>query len=333
MSRKPEVQDQPVVQKLGEGLWCVRLPLPFPLRWVNSYVWEGRDGLTIVDPGLHDEPTKAAWCEAFQALGRDVGDVRRIVLTHYHPDHYGMAGWLQQASGAPVYLTDEGRDAARRFWDPSGKQGEELADFFRAHGMTEAWAAQMAPHLEQLRGWVEPHPEVTPMADGDEIPLGDRPFRVLVTPGHADGHVCLYDPQEGRLVVGDLVLPHITPNVSVWPGCDPNPLQSFLSSLERVAALQVREALPGHGGPFANLKERVAALRAHHDKRLEAMEGLIGPDGATAFDICVQVFGEALSVHNMRFAMAETLAHLVYLEEQGRLRRRRCGSTWIFVRS
>ncbi|HEY8343415.1 MAG TPA: MBL fold metallo-hydrolase [Calditerricola sp.] len=333
MSGKPDVQDRPAVQKLEEGLWLVRLPLPFPLRWVNSYVWEGRDGLTVVDPGLHDEPTKAAWREAFQILGRDVRDVRRIVLTHYHPDHYGMAGWMQQASGAPVYLTAEGRDMAWLFWDPSKKQGEELANFFRAHGMTEAWAAQMAPHLDQLREWVEPHPEVTPVADGDTIPLGDRPFRVLVTPGHADGHVCLYDPEEGQLVAGDLVLPHITPNVSLWPGCDPNPLQSFLASLERVAGLQVREVLPGHGEPFADLVGRVAALRVHHDKRLEAIESRIGPDGATAFAVCVSLFGDGLSVHNMRFAMAETLAHLVYLEVQGRLRRERRCNVWVFMRA
>ncbi|GAB6933696.1 MBL fold metallo-hydrolase [Calditerricola satsumensis] len=333
MSGKPDVQAQTAVRKLAEGLWLVRLPLPFPLRWVNSYVWEGRDGLTVVDPGLHDDPTKTAWREAFRTLGRDVRDVRRIVLTHYHPDHYGMAGWMQQASGAPVYLTVEGRDVARRFWDPAYKQGAALADFFRTHGMTETWAAQMAPHLDQLREWVEPHPVVTPMAEGNAIPLGDRNFRVLVTPGHADGHVCLYDPEDGMLVAGDLVLPRITPNVSLWPGCDPNPLQSFLASLERVARLHVREVLPGHGEPFADLGGRVAALRAHHDKRLEAMERHIGPDGTTAFDVCVKVFGEALSVHDMRFAMAETLAHLVYLEEQGRLRRERRGDVWVFVRA
>ncbi|MDR6226243.1 MBL fold metallo-hydrolase [Desmospora profundinema] len=306
----------------------VRLPLPFALREIKAYLIRGSHGWTVVDAGLHHGLDIQAWEDVRNQEGFQWGDVEQIVLTHYHPDHYGLSGWLQQQTGAPVRLSSTDFEQAALFWDEASDQPETMADFYREHGLPTEWAAQIPGHLRGFKRWVEPHPEPTWIEAGETIRLGDHLYEVLHTPGHADGHLSFFDAERGWLIGGDFLLPKITPNISLWPGCDPNPLQTYLSTLERLKSLPVKRVFPAHGPMFEHYRERVEELQAHHWERLDTMSRWVGREPLTATDVCFRVFGENLSIHNLRFALSETLAHLEYLRLNGQIDREKADGHW-----
>ena len=310
----------------GDGIWQVKVPLPFPLLWVNAYVVRGSDGaVDVVDPGLRTDAAEARWTEALEAIGFAWSDVRSIALTHHHPDHYGLAGWMQELTGAPVLMSGEARSSADALWGPSerGRTAEATLALFARHGYPDAERPAMREHLDGFVAMVSPQPEpsrIETIRYGARIRLGDAEYEALHTPGHAGGHLSFWNEEERRLFCGDHVLPGITPNVSLLPFGDDNPLATYLASLDDAERLPVATALPGHREPFAHYTDRVRAIRAHHDERLRKMEALMDTP-RTGYEMCRALFGDKLSVHQLRFALAETIAHLVYLERQGRATR------------
>lgn len=303
-----------------EDMHQVQLPLPFPLRIVNTYLIRDRGGWTIIDAGLNYPPGQTAWREAFTRYGVDPEAITRIILTHAHPDHYGMAGWLQSLSGAPVALSIGEAAFARAQWHADSRAHEMTATFFSAHGMPSDLTATVAEDITTLRLMTHPVPStITHLAAGEPITIGHREFTPIATPGHSDDHLVLYCAEERLLICGDAVLSKITPNVGLWGWSRGNPLAQFLASLDRMAKLDVALALPGHGPPITRFHERLEELRIHHAERLAIMERAVG-SGATAYEVCTAVFPlQELTSHQMRFAMAETLAHLEYLSAQGRI--------------
>lgn len=306
---------------VAEGIYQVQLPLPFPLRIVNCYLLRDADGWVVIDTGINYPAGRAAWQAAFDELGIEPKSIRRIILTHAHPDHYGMAGWLAEQSGAPVQLAPLEQEFARTTWHAGATNEQSLVTFFQSHGMPADLAEQIRQSMAETRAMTLPWPATSSVEPGTHIQIGARRFQAIATPGHSIQHLVFYCAEDRLLLCGDAVLIKITPNVSLWPGGSPNPLADFLGSLDRLAALPVDLALPGHGPLIQAFGERLAELRAHHRERLAIMEQAVGP-GATAFAVCGQVFPTAaLSPHQMRFAMAETLAHLEYLAANGRLKR------------
>lgn len=304
--------------EIVKGIYQVRVPVPFPLKYVQCYLLRESDGWTMIDTGLHYAPAFQAWDAAFKDLQMDVRDLRRIYLTHAHPDHYGLAGHFQRLSDAPVYALDEEIRVIPIEWAPSGAHMVLLGEFLKQHGMpTDGIEKTVERSLEILR-MLEPQPELSPLHEGDEVRLGGSAYRIIWTPGHADGHMLLHGFENGLLFSGDHILMKITPNIPLWPGLDPNPLKSYLNSLDKVERLPVKMALPGHRALITDLPGRIAELHEHH--RVRAQKCWDGAkDGRSAYEICMHVFEGISSVDDVRLAMVETLAHLEYLVGEKRL--------------
>lgn len=318
------------VTEHGNGWLRIKVPLPFSLKWVNAYLLPSDGGWTLIDPGLRSADAEACWQELLPQLGIGFRDIAAIVLTHHHPDHYGLAGWFQERTGAPVYMSESAHRAALRMWGEGETFSEELVAAFLAFGLPGERVAAMRGHLAGVLSQVLPHPEdVRTIVPGEALPveMAGTNWLAIGGEGHAPGHVSFYDPRGRRMLCGDQVLPDITPNIGWLPGGDPDPLKSYIESLERLSAYDTVMAFPGHRDPFADVSGRIESTIRHHDRRLQAMYGIIAEQGPmTPFDVCERVFGARLSgnAHQLRFGLAETIAHLVRLEETGRLVRMSC---------
>ncbi|RAP75629.1 MBL fold metallo-hydrolase [Paenibacillus montanisoli] len=305
------------------GIVQVKVPLPFSLKWVNSYLIPDENGYLLVDPGLHTADAVQAWDSALAAKSIRLGDIHTILLTHQHPDHYGLAGWFQERTDAPVYISERSYAYAQRLWgaDQGADFARELTKLYAEHGMPQERLVEIGPHLTGFVEKVSPQPAVTFLEAGGSIDIGGTNWRMIDTPGHANGQLCFYEPVKKWMLCGDQVLPNITPNISVVPGEGHDQLQQFLDSLQELSGYEVELAFPGHRDPFTNFNERIGELAAHHERRLNQIEGMIQEGTHAGYTLCMRLFGERIAgnPHNLRFAMSETLAHLYHLERQGRI--------------
>lgn len=309
--------------EVASGIYQVPIPIPIPLKYVNCYLCQGDDGWSLVDTGFHDHLATNAWTRVFAELGIRAQDIDRLLVTHYHPDHIGAAGWLQQWTGAPAYIHAEELHEVELFWGTGNEaQATALSDFYSADGMPESTAAAIAKHHLEQRESVAPLPRFTALATGSRLRIGRGEYEIVWVPGHSDGMAVFWDAQTGFLLANDAILNKITPNVSLWPHCRPNPLQDYLQSLSTLAALGAKMAFPGHRSIITDVAGRCREIHRHHMERLQVMQqACASPQGATPWEVCERVFPPArLTIHQLRFAMSETQAHLVYLERQGRLR-------------
>ena len=296
------------------GIHQVRLPLPFTMNHVNGFAVKGSDGWSLIDAGLNLEDCRNCWLQFFSEQAIAPSDIKSIYVTHFHPDHYGGAGWLQNyAKGAPVYMGKIEAGLVVRFWQTKPGPGEMLHIFFKENGMPEEVRSKvMEAFAEVVTGTAPPHPELTIMDAEGKARLGDYEYRVMLVAGHSDGHVCLYNEEYKLLFAGDNLLPKI--NISLWPQqlAAADPLNSFFHSLNWLRTLDCRLIISGHDKPFESIEERVSAIEGHHRQRLALIKSL-AVGGTTAYEICRQVFRQDIGAFELRFAMAETLAHLAYL--------------------
>jgi len=303
-----------------EHIYQLKVPLPFPLRWVNSYLIRGSGGYTLIDPGLHTEASVQFWEAALHSLHIDYRDIEQIVLTHHHPDHYGLTGWFQERSGAPVLLSEAGAEQARQLWGDGQPMTSGLLDLFARYGLPAELSEAMREHMDSFVPMVSPQPKLTLLPSGGSFRLGDELYETLHTPGHAAGHICFYQRDRREMFCGDQVIPRISPNVSYLPGgVDENPLGSFLSSLKELERYEVVRAYPGHRDPFETFQKRIGELLDHHELRLAEMQRELAEQPRTAYEVCRLTFGDRLTLHQLRFALSETLAHFIYLRETGRI--------------
>ncbi|NIK69886.1 MBL fold metallo-hydrolase [Paenibacillus sp. BK720] len=322
-----------VETKVWDGGWIqAKIPLPFSLKWVNSYLIPEEDGTyTVIDPGLHTDEALAAWEEVFLNHALTMEQIKRIVLTHQHPDHYGLAGYFQERTGAPVYISERSHGYTRRLWGESSTYADELRAHFAIHGMPDELTLDIKNNLDGFVRQVSPQPEVTYLKAGGTIRLGGTQWQMIDAPGHAFGQLCFYEPDKELMLCGDQVLPHITPNIAFNPGEEEDPLGCFLSSLDELSGYKVKLAFPGHREPFAEFANRIQEIKQHHARRLDKLwEMLRVPN--SAFEVCEHLFGGHLRTnpHNLRFAMSETIAHLHYLEKRGKLIRTGTPDTVMF---
>jgi glyoxylase-like metal-dependent hydrolase (beta-lactamase superfamily II) len=310
---------QPIgeVSRIVEGVYQLKLPVPFPLKFIASYLLPGEDGWTIIDPGFDYPPAREAWETGAGSVGLDFGNVACIIVTHLHPDHVGLACWLQERSGAPVFMLEGEIENARHVWDPD-RGVDAFVGFLVRNGM-DAQTAEATAGTTRLGVRLPERMEA--LREGDVVPVGDHASRVIHTPGHSDYHFVLHDGERRLLFAGDHVLLHITPNIGLWTYTEPRPLERYLGSLEGLRGLGVDLVLPGHGPLFHDLDGRIDELISHHAERLSDMHSLFDGKPATPYEVARRHFPQDLTDHQLRFALAETLAHLEHLVVQGRAER------------
>lgn len=304
--------------RVAEGVYQLKLPVPLPLRFISAYLIEGDDGWTLVDTGFDYPENYEAWESGAAAVGFDLSrDVSRIVVTHFHPDHLGGARWLQERSGAPVYLLEDEIENARRVWEGSGG-AKPFLDHLARHGMDRKLAESAA---EKMRTGLSLPEKMLPLHAGEKLAVGDGALRVIHAPGHADYQFMLHDERRGILFAADHVLLKITPNIGLWPESLPHPLARYLKSLDGLRNLQADLVLPGHGPVFHDLRGRIEELVHHHEERLDAMHAVLEDGPKTSFTVSRVAFRGALTLYQRCFALAETLAHLDQLALEGRAER------------
>lgn len=305
------------IEEYARGVFQVRIPIPTPLRDVNCYLIKGSDGWAIVDTGFADDAATAAWQYALRKLNVNSAFVRHIFPTHYHPDHYGAAGLLQQMLQAEVLMHEQEAALARRIWQQSFTPIAQ--NFVRRQGLPEPLVDRVLNLSARFRHQVQPPSRVTTVKPGRQVLLGDREFEVICLPGHTPGLIVLWDPVDRLLLANDMVLDPISPNISAGPFAGPDPLADYLHSLRQLAPLPARLTLTGHRLPVNDLARRCAELARHHRDRLEQVTELVsrGQD-QTAWTICRQLFvGRLRSTANINFALGETTAHLDHLVQRG----------------
>jgi len=309
------------ITHIAEDIVQIRIPLPYALNHVNCYLLRGSDGWTMVDSGLNTPSAQSQWKTAFNQLDIIADDITQIVLTHMHPDHFGMAGWWQAQvdKPMPVYLPKDEKHQADMFYGVDDVD-DHHAWLLRC-GMNREVSDTVSKAFTTTRNLTKPYPiEQSYIHAGETIRMGEREFRMIHAPGHSDGQLIFYDEADQLLLSGDHVLMKITPNIGLWVHTNGNPLGRFMESLWSLADLEVRQALPGHRWLITDWRGRVEELIAHHEHRLAVTLSALDEGHATVYEIATHVFPiDRFTSHEWRFAMAETLAHLDLLERQGKL--------------
>lgn len=310
---------------VAEGVRWLRMPLPFALDHINLWLLEdesnGNEGLAAVDTGIALDAVKDAWKSAL--AGRCL---TRQIVTHFHPDHLGLAAWLEAEYGAPLAMTQGEYLTAHLVAAGVAPFGvATMLDFFRAHGLdAERLAALEARGNAYKRGVPALPATFHRLADGDALRIGARDWRVLVGHGHAPEHASLHCEALGVLIAGDMLLPRISTNVSVFAANpEGDPLGLFLASIERLTALPPDTlVLPSHGRPFRGLHARVDELKAHHAARCADLLAACAAGPKSAAELLPVLFGRPIEdAHQTMFAMGEAIAHLNYLEKRRHLER------------
>jgi glyoxylase-like metal-dependent hydrolase (beta-lactamase superfamily II) len=330
------------VTTLRPGLHWLRMPLPFALDHINLWLLDdeidGRCGFTIIDCGIASEATRGHWEQIFDSVFAGL-PLLRLIATHFHPDHFGLAHWLchggeRRRWSAPLSMTATeyltGRWLSSLTGEAGRLAGERAAAHFASHGLTDtdalvkvrergaAYYPKLVPQVpEQYRR----------LHDRDEIAIGPRGarrrWRVLVGRGHAPEHVSLLCEDERLLIAGDMVLPRISTNVSVFE-VEPegNPLPQYLHSIDQMLQMPADTlVLPSHGLPFVGLHERIGQQHAHHRERLDEVAAACAAPKSAA-EIVPVLFKRSLDLHQTTFALGESIAHLHALWYEGRLARR-----------
>jgi glyoxylase-like metal-dependent hydrolase (beta-lactamase superfamily II) len=313
-----------VTLEVAPGVRWLRMPLPYQLNHINLWLLEEAAGWTLVDCGIALEETKLLWEELFAAHRIRAGETR-LLCTHFHPDHMGLAGWLSARLEAELWTTRaEWLFGRMLYLDASGEGQKDIAEHYSQHGLDEARAAQVATRGNTYRAVVtEPPRSFHRLRHGDRIEIGGRSWEIIVGLGHAPEQACLYCNEIGVLIAGDQILPKITPNVGVW-ATEPlaDPLTDYLTSLERFRHLpEDTLVLPSHGFPFRGLHARIDQLHEHHAVRFARLRGAFNGASKSAMDLVPVLFPQALDIFQVGFALGETLAHLAAMETRGEVQR------------
>ena len=312
--------------EVAAGVLWMRLAMPIAFNHINVYALRDGGGWTLVDTGLDLPGTRDEW-ELLLAGPLGGAPVTRVICTHMHPDHIGLAGWLCERFAAPLVMTRLEYVTARMLVADTGSSApEEGAVFYRAAGWDEAQLEGYRKGYGQFGRWVSPMPPgFVRMREGERLSIGGEDWRVVVGEGHSPEHACLWREADGVVLGGDQILPKISSNVSVWPTePDADPLGDWLDSLERMKTVFADDVLilPSHGEPFRGAQARLDALIRGHVTSLKRLERTLAAP-CRAVDVFQALFARPVGDGVRGMATGESLAHLNYLLRRGRAKRSR----------
>ena len=314
----PEVPAPATTTEVAPGIRWLSMPLPFKLDHINLWLAQDEGGLTVIDTGIGNPETRSLWAKIIAS------PVKRVVVTHYHPDHAGNAAWLCQRFGVELWMTQgEYLTAHAVRTSGAGYTTDAVLAVFRKNGLDEERAGRMRGSRNRYAELVPEFPlSYRRIIEGDEIAIDGHRWRAIIGHGHAPEHLSLYCESLNTLIAGDMLLSTISTNVSVW-SIDPegDPLRLFLDSIAQYRELPEDVlVLPSHGKPFRGAHERVRQLEEHHRARLEELiQSLQQPRSAA--ELLPVLFRRPLDAHQTFFAMGEAIAHLHYLYYAGRAQR------------
>jgi glyoxylase-like metal-dependent hydrolase (beta-lactamase superfamily II) len=318
----PEVPAPGTTREVAPGIHWLSMPLPFALDHINLWLLDEGDGWTIVDTGIGNPGTQALWEKILS--GRKI---KRVLLTHYHPDHAGNAAWLCERHGVEMWTTQgEYLTAHAVRASSAGYTTDAVVKVFRRNGLDEERCGRLSATRGNNR-----YAELVPdfphvyrrIIEGDRVRIGARDWAAIIGHGHAPEHLSLFCGELNTVIAGDMLLSTISTNVSVW-SIDPegDPLRLFLESIERYRALPADVlVLPSHGKPFRGAHQRVRQLEEHHRARCDELLAFLKEKPASAAEALRVLFRRPLDAHQTFFAMGEAIAHLHYLYYGGRARR------------
>jgi glyoxylase-like metal-dependent hydrolase (beta-lactamase superfamily II) len=319
----PEPPAPGAVTEIGPGILWARIPLPFRLNHVNVYLIDDGEGWAVVDTGIGNDATRAVWAQMTDGplAGRRL---TRLIVTHYHPDHIGLAGWLCERFGLPLLTTQTTYLGCLNVsLSPGALDAKPYRDFYLRHGLdaatTQRVATQGHGYLRMVSGLP---PTFERIVAGDTLQIGSRSFQVLTGNGHAPEQAMLYCAADNVFLAADQVLAKITPNISVW-AVEPtgDPLGLYLRSLGELKARIPADALvlPGHQLPFVGLHARSDQLIAHHEMRCALIAEACREAPRSAAELVPVLFTRQLDPHQMSFAFSEVQAHVNYMLRRGEL--------------
>jgi glyoxylase-like metal-dependent hydrolase (beta-lactamase superfamily II) len=317
---------------VAPGIQWLRMGLPFALNHINLWLLsdniDGVDGWTVVDCCIDQPESRAQWEQVFVNALQGL-PILRVIVTHMHPDHIGLAHWLCARWGVALWMSGTDYNVARLACaSTAGFGGPESAAFFAKHGLVDAVSQdKLKARSNYFTSLVPAVPlSYRRMRDGDIIPIGQHRFRAISGFGHAPEHIALYCDESKILLGGDMMLPRISTNVSVYDNePESNALQLFLDSIDKFAPCAPDTlTLPSHGKPFVGIHERIQQLHDHHADRLAEVIDTCTAKPSSAADVLPVMFKRELDLHQTTFAMGEVIAHLHYLWFKGELKREFC---------
>lgn len=311
------------VQEVAPGIFWVRMPLPFALNHINLWLLRDGDAWTVVDTGIGRPEVQRHWQRVVDEVAGG-GPIRRVIVTHFHPDHLGNAGWFVETYGATLWITHQewlmGRLLAV---DGTEATEEAMIEFYRRCGLEADNIFELKNRGGEYNKMVTSIPRhFRRISEGERIDIDGFEWEVIVGQGHAPEHACLYCGERKILLSGDQILPRITPFVGVPPmEPDANPLERFLASLEKFRRLDPETlVLPAHELPFTGVLDRIEYMREHHEDRLEELlDACERP--ITAREGVEVLFRRELNSQHLRMATNETLSHLHMLMARGQIER------------
>ena len=327
--------------ELAPGVYQFKLPIPdnplvpdSTLGEAFAYLVETEDGYVLVDAGWNNQDTFDSLLTSIAETGVNPASIRWIVITHYHPDHFGLAQKLRELSGAKIVMhrLDLPDNIRKHYLSHTDAASNWMKEWQLSQGMSEPDVTQIPPPKKGIDIFLPAINVDITLKGGEKLDDGNASLEVIWTPGHTEGHICLYDKRRKLLFSGDQLLPKITPHISVHPHTHGNPLGDYLNSLDKLDSLDVCLVLPGHEYAFPNFHSRIKEIKYHHQIRAEETRQALQEGPQTPYQVASHLkwnIGpwEKISPFNKQMAMFEALAHLRHLQQQGEVHTFKVGST------